>query len=228
MPKSLGDKRKELTLGAIEEITKLYSNAISVSSDARVKVMKNEEFGYARLTIERPLRRIWRVDENVISASPSVLRSKLEKLAGQTFSNQAEAEKAVLSVGFEGKEVKIVIKMIATTDVKAPPVPGKKHSFEPDSELRDNENIALPTNFIQMSDSKRSEIIEKQADEYLIREIHPYMADAWIDHGKTKIGYEIPFTRNFYTYTAPRPVAVIRSEIETLAQEINELMKELR
>ena len=47
-------------------------------------------------------------------------------------------------------------------------------------------------------------------------EIHPYVPDAWIDHAKTKIGYEIPFTRQFYVYTPPRPVAEIRAEIDAL------------
>ena len=47
--------------------------------------------------------------------------------------------------------------------------------------------------------------MRQAAEAHLAAEIHPYLPDAWIDHDKTRIGYEIPFTRQFYTYTPPRP-----------------------
>jgi len=228
MRKSLGDKRKELTSDAIEQITNLYSNASLNSSDKRVKVMKNEEFGFARLTIERPLRRIWRVDEEILQSAPAALRLKLAVLNGKTFMSEKEAEGAVLSAGLEGKETKAAMKAIATTDSSANPVQGKKYAFEADSDLRDNENVSLSAGFIQMNESERSKAIEKLAEEYLLKEITPYVSDAWVDHSKTKIGYEIPFTRQFYTYTPPRPVAEIRGEIESLEQQIQVLMQELK
>ena len=58
-------------------------------------------------------------------------------------------------------------------------------------------------------------------------EVYPYVPDAWIDHAKTKIGYEIPFTRQFYVYTPPRPVAEIDAEIDGLEAQIQEWMKGL-
>jgi len=228
MRKSLGDKRKELTSGAIEQITNLYSNASLNSSDKRVKVMKNEEFGFARLTIERPLRRIWRVDEEILQTAPAALRLKLAVLNGKTFMSEKEAEGAVLSAGLEGKETKAAMKAIATTDSSANPVQGKKYAFEADPDLRDNENVSLFAGFIQMNESERSKAIKKLSEEYLLKEITPYVSDAWVDHSKTKIGYEIPFTRQFYTYTPPRPVAEIRGEIESLEQQIQVLMQELK
>jgi type I restriction enzyme M protein len=226
--KSLGDKRKELTTEAIEQITSLYSDAISNSTDKRAKVIKNEEFGFARLTIERPLRRVWRVDEENLLSAPAALRVKLEKLAGHTFLFENEAEHALVSAGFAGSEVKGVLKVIATTDPTANPVQGKKTAWEPDSDLRDNENISLPSGFIQMNEQERAHKVEKLAEEYLRTEIHPYISDAWIDHTKTKIGYEIPFTRQFYTYNPPRAVAEIRGEIQALDQDIRELMSKLK
>jgi type I restriction enzyme M protein len=228
MRKSLGDKRKELTSDAIEQITNLYSSAALNSSDKRVKVMKNEEFGFARLTIERPLRRIWRVDEEILLSAPAALRAKLVKLSGHTFLSEMEVESAVISAGFEGKEVKAAIKAIATTDVAATPVEGKKSAFEPDPDLRDSENVSLPTGYIQMNEKERAKVVEKRAEEHLLKEVQPYVSDAWIDHSKTKIGYEIPFTRQFYTYIPPRPVAEIRGEIESLEQQIQALMRELK
>ena len=227
MRKSLGDKRKELTSDSIEQITNLYSNASLNSSDKRVKVMKNEEFGFARLTIERPLRRIWRVDEEILQSVPAALRLKLAVLNGKTFISEKEAEGAVLSAGLEGKETKAAMKAIATTDSSANPVQGNKYAFEADSDLRDNENVSLSAGFIQMTESERSKAVEKLAEEYLLKEITPHVSDAWVDHSKTKIGYEIAFTRQFYTYLPPRPVKVIRSEIEAIEKQILNLMKEL-
>jgi type I restriction enzyme M protein len=79
-----------------------------------------------------------------------------------------------------------------------------------------------------LNDSERSKAIEKRAEEYLLKEITPYVSDAWVDHSKTKIGYEIPFTRQFYTYTPPRPVDEIRGEIDSLEQQIQVLMQGLK
>src|SRR5262249_30841396 len=67
---------------------------------------------------------------------------------------------------------------------------------EPDPELRDYENVPL----------------EEDVEEYLRREVLPHVPDAWIDHTKTKVGYEIPFTRHFYVYKPPRPLAEIDME----------------
>jgi type I restriction enzyme M protein len=228
MRKSLGDKRKELTSEAIETITNLYSDAISNSKDKLVKIMKNEELGFARLTVERPLRRIWTVNEEILLSAPAALRTNLEKLKGKTFTNELEAQKSILNVGFEGKEAKAALKAIATTDPAASAVEGKKYAFEPDPDLRDNENISLPKGFIEMSENERIKAVNLLAEQHLREAVHPYVPDAWIDHSKTKFGYEIPFTRQFYTYTAPRPVGEIRIEIESLEQQIQAMMKELK
>lgn len=228
MRKSLGDKRKELTSDAIEIITHLYSSASVNSQDNRVKVMKNEEFGFARLTVERPLRRVWRIDEEILSSAPAALRIKLARLSGRTFTESKIAEEAMLSFGLDSKESKIALKAIATTDEKATPLAGKKHTFEPDPELRENEHIPLPPNFVQMNEDERLKIIEKLAEEHLTINVHPYLPEAWIDHSKTKIGYEIPFTRQFYSYIPPRAVSEIRVEIESLGQQIQELMEGLK
>ena len=228
MRKSLGDKRKELTSEAISEITKLYSDAFSNSSDKHVKIMKNEDFGFAKLVIEQPLRRVWRVDEEVLLAAPSALRVDLTKLLGSSFESVSVAEQALIAIGLNSKDLKVALKVIARTDPNAEPVKGKKQKFEPDPDLRDSENIPLPSGFIQMHEDDRTRAIEAISEKHLKEEIHSYIPDAWVDYSKTKIGYEIPFTRQFYTYTAPRPVAEIRSEIESLEQQIQVLMRDLK
>ena len=67
----------------------------------------------------------------------------------------------------------------------------------PDPDLRDNENVPL----------------SEDIDDYMKREVLPHVPDAWVDDTKTKIGYEIPFTRHFYRYTPPRPLAEIDADI---------------
>ena len=227
MRKSLGDKRKELTNEAITEITELYSDAIENKTDQRIKVMRNEDFGYARLTVERPLRPIWKVDHEVIELAPAALRGRLQKLLGGTYSSEKEAEENIKKIGFEGKEVKAALKAITSTDPNANPIAGKKHTFEPDSDLRDNENVALPVGYIELSKEEQIKTLEALSEQHLSNEVLKYVPDAWIDHTKTKIGYEIPFTRQFYTYVPPRPALEIRSEIENLESEIQALMRKL-
>ena len=74
----------------------------------------------------------------------------------------------------------------------------------PDSTLRDTENVPL------------SEDVET----YFKREVLPHAPDAWIDHDKTKVGYEIPFNRHFYVFQPPRPLAVIDSELKVVTDRI--------
>ena len=62
---------------------------------------------------------------------------------------------------------------------------------------------------------------------YFEREVLPHVPDAWIDHEKTKVGYEIPFNRHFYKYVPPRPLEEIDAELKTLSREIMALLKEI-
>ena len=64
-------------------------------------------------------------------------------------------------------------------------------------------------------------------DDYFAREVTPHWPDAWIDYSKTKVGYEIPITRHFYTYEPPRPLDEIEADIRTLEGEIIELLKQV-
>ena len=68
---------------------------------------------------------------------------------------------------------------------------------------------------------------DRDIDEYFTTEVQPYVPDAWIDHTKTKVGYEIPFTRLFYTYVPPRPLEEIDAELDELAAEIVQLLKKV-
>jgi type I restriction enzyme M protein len=77
-----------------------------------------------------------------------------------------------------------------------------------DTALRDSENVPL----------------HEDVASYVAREVQPHAPDAWIDHDKTKVGYEIPFNRHFYVYTPPRPLAAIDAELQTLLGDIGRLI----
>jgi len=69
--------------------------------------------------------------------------------------------------------------------------------------------------------------LKDDIDEYMRREVLPHVPDAWVDETKTKIGYEIPFTRHFYEYVPPRPLAEIEQEIKELEDEIRGMLEEV-
>ena len=225
MRKSLGDKRKELTTEAISEITRLHNEASTNSHDPRIKVMRNEEFGYARLTLEQPLRQLWKMSEAVMETLSPNYQSELSQLENKVFKDPESAEAALIKLGLKGKDLTLALKAMVTKDKSATPRPGKKTKFEPDSDLRDYENINLPEGYISLSDNNKDTRINELADRHLVDEILPYAPDTWIDYSKTKIGYEIPFTRQFFTYQPPRPTKEIKVEIESLEREIQELMR---
>jgi type I restriction enzyme M protein len=225
--KSLGDKRKELTDDSIIEITRIYSDAFSAKNDKRVKVMLNEEFGYARLTVERPLRRIWRIDDRAIEIAHALVRDKIKLMNHQTFKNEKHAETELIKLGLVGKELSLALKALATTNQAAEPLVGKKGKIESDPELRDNENIQLPDGFIGLSDDQKLSELRGLAEKHLETEIHPYIKAAWIDHAKTHIGYESPFNRQFYVYASPRAVPDIRKELDDIELQIKNLIEGL-
>ena len=87
----------------------------------------------------------------------------------------------------------------------------KKGKPQADSALRDTENVPLT----------------EDIEEYFAREVLPFAPDAWIDKAKSKVGYEIPFTRYFYKYEAPRPSAEIMAEILEIEKELDGALAEV-
>jgi type I restriction enzyme M protein len=81
----------------------------------------------------------------------------------------------------------------------------------PDANLRDTENVPLG----------------EDVETYFKREVLPHAADAWIDHEKTKVGYEIPFNRHFYVFKPPRPLAEIDAELKGVTDRILTMIKGL-
>ncbi len=107
---------------------------------------------------------------------------------------------------------------------------------EPDSELRDTENIPLPSGTklpLPMGfgpDKPNDRLVEAFRDDidaYIAREVLPHVPDAWVDYDKTNVGYEIPINRHFYVYKPPRPLDQIEADIARLEKEIAGLLKGL-
>lgn len=223
MRKSLGDKRKELAPDAIDKVVRLYLGAQGeAAGDARVKVLPREAFGFQRITVERPLRHRWEITPDAVAEMPY---KALAGLLGQRF----ESEKALLAstIGLTTAEKKVFAKACAVADPDAPIVVGRGGKVEPDPDLRDAENVPLPAGWFDLDPDSRTKALEASADEHLETEIRPYAPDAWIDHKKTKLGVEIPFTRHFYNYIPPRQIEVIAAEIRNLESQIQAWMKDL-
>ncbi|GLF94658.1 type I restriction-modification system subunit M [Streptomyces yaizuensis] len=234
MRKSLGDKRKELGQRHIADVTRVYAEAIQAAAEsehefhAKVKVFENSDFGYRRITVERPLKLRFEVTEETLTAlaaakpvqklaEAEAFVAAVRTLLGSSWVTKSEAlvalKDAAAAAGLLWPTGAPFMKALRDTiGVRDPEgeVQLIKGEPEPDAELRDYENVPLG----------------EDVEEYLKHEVHPHVPDAWIDHTKTKIGYEIPFTRHFYVYKPPRPLAEIDTELKALEAEIQTLLGE--
>jgi type I restriction enzyme M protein len=258
MRKSLGEKRKEVSDSQIADIVRLYGNfdqQTSEEDEAQVKIFPNESFGFLRITVERPLRlRYEATNESADAlASDDKLQAKITKATGDeatrdqlterirgsvgtTWQSDKEVRNEVkvwmADLGIKGKPIEnAIVDLLSVKDADAPIVTDKQGDPEPDSDLRDNENVPLPQDPVRYEPDPSGRLANatytQAVDAYVTAEVHPYVPDAWPDHTKTKIGYEIPLTRHFYVYTPPRPLEEIDAEIRQLEAEIQDLLAEV-
>ncbi|MCB4760236.1 MAG: SAM-dependent DNA methyltransferase, partial [Sulfurovum sp.] len=97
----------------------------------------------------------------------------------------------------------------------------KKGNQKADKELRDTENIPF------LREESDGTLVPQTIEEYFEREVLPHVSDAWIDESKTKIGYEINFTKYFYEFKPLRSLDEIRAEILALEESSLELEKKV-
>jgi type I restriction enzyme M protein len=236
MRKSLGEKRKAISDDQIEELTRLYG---AFEEGERVKILRNEQFGYQRITVERPLRLRYSGEGAVERLEASKAFAKLAEERQQALLGVAgalgslatteRAEALAAAAAVNGKlakaEEKALLEALAVRDPDAPALD------EPDPELRDQENVPLPevpVTFQQDPSERLASGSYRQAvEEYLAAEVLLYVPDALVDWTKTKLGYEIPLTRHFYKYVPPRPLEEIDGEIKRLEDEIRALLREV-
>jgi type I restriction enzyme M protein len=285
MDKSLGNKRNELSDEHIKELVRLYAEhdhdaesevLVDGKPELRVcgKLFDNREFGFLKITVERPLRlnfqvsteRITRLDEqsafvNLASSkkrkdegiyraeiaagqeTQATIKAALQGMDGKTLYRNRPAFEAVLEAALKKTGIKIgapirkaIMAALSERDPKADICLDSKANPEPDAELRDTEIVALPDNIVlplplgydnETSHDKLLDLVQVQCENFLKSEVLPHVADAWIDHSKTKVGYEIPLTRHFYVYQPPRPLEKIAGEISQLEKEIIDMLSEV-
>lgn len=238
MRKALGEKRKEISDTQIDEITRIYGD---FAESEFVKIFENSAFGYQRITVERPLRASWHNAGFLTLLDPSSwMREKeneidraLQTLGIVTYKSAKEAEIAFKSVlpDYTAKQIKEIVAVMCISDEHSQIVKDAKGNIEPDANLRDNENVPLPSGVTKWEHDVTTRLETKSyrdaIDTYVKSEVLPYVPDAWVDFDKTKLGYEIPLTRHFYKYVPPRPLTEIDAEIKQLESEIQALLNEV-
>ena len=236
MRKSLGSKRQFVADRDIEEIVRLYG-ACQESEES--KLFPVEAFGYRRITVERPLRlnfqaspeRLARLDgekplQKLDEAEREAIKAACATLGPeQRFTNRDAFTKA-LKAALKAAGLKIgapvqkaILSALSERDSEADICLDKKGNPEPDTGLRDNENVPLGESVF----------------DYFEREVKPHVPDAWIDEEKRDpldgrigiVGFEIPFNRHFYQFTPPRPLEEIDADLKACTDRIKQMIEEL-
>ena len=237
MRKSLGDKRNELSPQSIDDITRIYGD---FSEGEHSKIFDNEDFGFRRIVVERPLRLNFQASPDRIELLKE--QSAFEKLAtskrkgagkereieeGQRLQAQIveavgtldservykdrEAFSAALSGVLSERGIKV------STLVKKAILAALAERHETAKVCRDSRGNPEPATDLRDYESVP---LKEDIHDYFKREVRPHVPDAWIDESKTKVGYEIPLTRHFYKYTQLRPLDEIEKEILELEDKI--------
>lgn len=293
MDKSLGNKRNELADEHIAALVNFYANFehdatsqllgdILPGADDKPakapricsKLFDNRDFGYLKITVERPLRlnfqasaeRIARLDEQSAfanlatskkrkheaehaaevaagEAEQAAIRSALQGMDGGTLYRNRTAFEKVLDAALKKADLKLaapvrkaVLAALSERDAEADICRDAKGRIEPDAELRDTEIVPLPADIAlplpleydnETGHDKLLRLVKPHCEAYLEAEVLPHVKDAWIDHSKTRVGYEIPLTRHFYVYQPPRPLETIAAEISALEKDIIAMLGEV-
>ena len=263
MTKSLGNKRNKIgdpqdnarEPNHIADITLIHGNAqdgetrtFGVDGQQKTlivgKIFDNADFGFHKITVERPLRlnfqvtkeRIARLEEetafkNLASSNKKAEKARLEEIAaGQDRQEQIRAllqafgsakgetmykdRKAFLVDLREIDSQKDV--RLAASEIRA--VLSALGERDDTAEIcRDKDGNPEPDPELRDTESVP---LKESIEEYFKREVLPHVPDAWIDKTKTKVGYEIPLNRHFYRYEPPRPLEEIEQDILVLERDI--------
>ena len=241
MRKSLGNKRHTLPEESINKIIDTYQD---FTESDKVKIFDNEDFGYTKITVERPMQLNYQVTperlENLYSYNQfkKLAESKSEdpeiKMAEEEEGKkQQEAIKEeLLTIGdelytdwdtFETK-VKNALKSF---DLKPAFIKNviEKLSEHDDTAEYVTDRSGKPKADSNLRDTEKIPLVQN-IDDYFEDEVLKYYSDAWYDESKNKIGYEINFTQYFYVYEPPRPLEEIEADIAKVTAEIQELLKD--
>src|SRR6266567_2109027 len=268
MKKSLGNKRNKLgdkddgEPDQIGDITRIYGDfrdgetrKFTIDGKEKTlvvsKVFDNEDFGFRKITVERPLRlsfqataeRIARLDQESAFSGLATSNKKSEAVRREEIAEGQARQKAIRDLlrafAKESKEKLYNDRSAFLTDLKA--LDQKRGVRLSASELKailnalgerdETAEICLdakgnPEPDPDLRDTE-SVPLKECIDAYFKREVLPHVPDAWIDESKTKVGYEIPLNRHFYRYEPPRALEEIEADIKMLEGEILALLKEV-
>jgi type I restriction enzyme M protein len=197
------------------------------------RIFRNEDFGYRTITVERPLRLRYRMTWRTVEMMQRAISDLMHNLAGdpasraalaallhdedrwysssQEFMEAIEVQNKKLKRPLKKADFKFFLNACGERDETAEPATDAKGQLLPDSSLRDTENVPL----------------SEDVDTYFKREVLPHAPDAWIDHEKTKVGYEIPFNRHFYVFEPPRELAEIDTDLKKVTDRIKAMIEGL-
>lgn len=239
MRKSLGNKRKEISSEQIKEIKSIYE---SFEPSENCKIFDNKEFGYRKITIERPLRLSFKVNNEAIERvketsqfiNLAVSKKKDETVKAQEEANGREQQEKLISMlqSFDSEKEYLnreeFIKELKEKSKKFEIALGAallKAIWNAIGERNEDADICKDSKGNIESDSSLKDTesipLKDNINEYFEREVKPHVPDAYMDETTfSNIGYEIPFTRHFYKYEKLRAFSDIMKEVEELEQEI--------
>lgn len=202
-------------------------------------MFSTDAFGYWTITVERPLKlnfactperiELALADSKLSKVNLDTLRNVLGGASTELYRNR-EKFLAMLKPALTAKGVKLTATQLkalwlglSERDETADPCLDRQGNVESDPNLRDTENVPFTYNGSPAGADGRDTVIK----EYFGAEVMPHVPDAWVDGSKTKVGYEIPFTRHFYTYVPPRPLEEIDADLEKQVAKILDLLREV-
>jgi len=218
--RALGDKRRHLTSAHVEQIVQLYGR---FENGDRSKIFDNDDFGYTRVTVERPLRLRYQMTDvsksRFVKVCPALADDiqAIDDACGRAPERNwnvvwPRIQNLIHSRGSRWKspEQKLFRTIFTESDPDAEPVAAGKAN-EPDPALRECEIVPLKEDIVG----------------YFEREVKPHVFDAWMDHSKDTVGYEINFNRYFYKYAPPRPLEEIDSDLKRAEEDASRLLNEV-
>ena len=219
MRRSVGAKRYQISPARIEEICRIHRE---FRDGPHARVLPNEEFGYRRIIVERPVRLSFLATaERVRSLQGKVEASQLDALAEMDPSivyRERTAFDAALATIFEQAGLKLgrtlarrIRQALSQQDDQAEIYRDAKGRPVPDAAMRDCEDVPL----------------DEPVERWFEREVEPHAPDAWIAPGETAIGYAIPFARVFFEPEPVRPLNEIDREIRQLELETQALLEQI-
>ncbi len=239
MRKSLGNKRNEVCEDQRDEITRLYGG---FADGDHVRVFDNADFGYHRITVERPLRLNFAVDEErlgrVREAKPfaklATTRKRKDSKAAKAEIEAGRKQQAAILAALGTLADRGVVKdrdefslaMKAAFKEAGPKVPAAlfKAILMALAERDETADVCTDAKGNAEPDPELRDCenvpLKEDIDKYMQREVLPHVPDAWVDESKTKVGYEINFNRYFYQYTPPRPLEEIEADLKQIEGEI--------